>query len=66
MNADKPLSRKQLENRIEELYGAETRFYTCSVEGMTLEHLIDFLERRGKITVDNDLIRAHRDKMCSH
>jgi probable metal-binding protein len=66
LNAKSPVSRVELERKVEELYGKDPRFHTCSVEGMTLDHLIEFLERRGKITLENGSIRAHREKMCNH
>lgn len=38
------------------LFG-DARFHTCSVEGMSLEQLVDFLAGKGKIVRDESTIQ---------
>jgi len=48
-------------------FGEETRFHTCSAEGMTADELISFLEMRGKfLAADTESFSLPADRMCNH
>ena len=47
-------------------FGAQSRFHTCSAEGMTPAELLDFLGARGKFIEDGEGIRTERSRICEH
>jgi len=47
-------------------FGAQSRFHTCSAEGMTPDELLDFLGARGKFIEDGEGIRTERSRICEH
>lgn len=51
--SDKSHTRESLIQEINNLFGEETRFYSCSAENMTAEALISFFEANGKLNTDN-------------
>lgn len=51
---------------IEEKFGAASRFYTCSQEGMTARELVDFLAARGKFIPVEEGFITHESKICRH
>lgn len=59
-------TRESLKAGIIERFGADTRFHTCSAEGMTAEQLIDFLAAKGKFVEDETGFNTQPDKICSH
>ncbi len=62
----KRYTRDSLRADILERFGPDTRFYTCSAEGMTADQLIDFLESRGKFQSDADGFNTDPSKICNH
>ncbi|VAX36818.1 hypothetical protein MNBD_UNCLBAC01-1322 [hydrothermal vent metagenome] len=59
-------TRVTLKKAIDEKFGSEARFYTCSAESMTAEMLIDFLEQRGKFIDSGKGFVTDPDKICKH
>lgn len=59
-------SRESLKSAIEARFGAETRFHTCSAQGMSAEQLIDFLAAKGKFITTENGFNTQPDKICSH
>lgn len=60
-------SREELINAINDKFGDDERFYTCSAEGMTAAELVSFLESKGKFMPTSDEgFTADRTKMCNH
>ena len=47
--APQPFTRESLTSAIVERFGADTRFHTCSAEGMTAGELIDFFAARQNV-----------------
>ena len=66
LNRDQTFTRKTLHEAIAEEFGAETRFFTCSAENMTIEQLIDFLASRGKFVEKANGFNTSPDKICNH
>jgi len=52
-----PLERGALLRRAEEVFGADCRFHTCAMEGLTAAGLVDFLVGKGKIADDSGSLR---------
>ena len=59
-------TRQSLRQAIHDRFGTETRFHTCSADGMTAEELIDFLESKGKFLFQGSEFTTHADRMCDH
>lgn len=51
---------------IEERFGADARFHTCSAEGMDARHLVAFLTERGKFVPLDSGFNTSAEKICSH
>jgi len=51
---------------IDEKFGREARFHTCSQEGMTARELVDFLAARGKFIPVEEGFVTHKSKICNH
>lgn len=66
VESGRSFSRDSLIQAVTEHFGPETRFHTCSAEGMTAEQLVDFLAARGKF-VDADYgFSTLPDRICNH
>jgi probable metal-binding protein len=59
-------SKESLRDAIIARFGSDTRFHTCSAEGMTAEQLIDFLSTKGKFVETGNGFNTQPDKICSH
>lgn len=47
-------------------FGPDTRFFTCSAEGMTADELITFLEQKGKFVNQGSGFSTLQEKICNH
>ena len=60
-------TKESLVKAIVDKFGADERYYTCSVEGMTAAELVDFLEERGKfMPSSSDDFTVDTSKICNH
>jgi probable metal-binding protein len=59
-------TRNSLRQAIIKRFGSDTRFFTCSAEGLTADALIDFLASRGKFTETTDGFTTDPAKVCQH
>ena len=66
LESDEVFSRETLAHAIIERFGANTRFCSCSANGMDVQALIDFLESRGKFVSCEDGFSMAKDKICNH
>lgn len=66
LNAEKPLSRSQLEGMIESEFGSDVCFHTCSQQGLTLTELLDFLLSKKKVVELESGLTANPDRICHH
>jgi probable metal-binding protein len=67
MQADpRPYTRLTLTRAIVERFGEDTRFCTCSAEGMTAAELVDFLADRQKFMPAGDGFIVNPDRVCRH
>ncbi|TBL96700.1 YecH family metal-binding protein [Hafnia paralvei] len=66
IDSGESFSTASLITAIEQRFGADARFHTCSQQDLTAAQLVDFLASRGKfIPSDNDL-NTHSSKICQH
>lgn len=66
MSSGKTYSRESLQKDIENKFGVNSRFYTCSAANMTAAELITFLETRGKFQFGAGGFTTDPSKVCSH
>lgn len=66
MAAGRPMSRTEILADIENAFGADARFHTCSAEGMTADELIDFISARSKLVGPEDAMTIDRSQVCDH
>lgn len=60
-------SRESLVAAIENRFGPDARFHTCSASALDAAGLVDFLEARGKFTLHDDGgFQTAPDRICSH
>lgn len=60
-------SRQSLLLTVEERFGVEARFHTCSAKDLTAAQLIDLLEAKGKfVATEGGLFTTQADRICSH
>ncbi len=51
---------------IEGRFGADSRFHTCSAEGMDARRLVAFWTERGKFVPLDSGFTTSAEKICSH
>lgn len=59
-------SEKSLLEAINEKFGAEARFYTCSAENLTAQGLIDFLKEHGKFMPTDEGFTVDTTRVCNN
>ncbi|MCF7824679.1 MAG: YecH family protein [Candidatus Marinimicrobia bacterium] len=64
--SEKAYTRDSLKEDILARFGSDTRYFTCSAEGMTADDLITFLEQKGKFVSQGSGFSTHKDKICNH
>ena len=66
LQSGRQYSRETLRQDILQHFGPDTRFYTCSAEGMDADALISFLAERGKFIEEDEGFRTDPDRICDH
>jgi probable metal-binding protein len=66
VESGRSFSRENLIAAVTERFGPETRFHTCSAEGMTAAQLVDFLAAKGKFVEADGGFNMQPDRICNH
>lgn len=66
VESGKQYSRESLKKEIENTFGADACFHTCSAFDMTADDLIDFLDARGKFMNVDEGFTTDKSKICNH
>lgn len=66
ISSGKAYTRASLQSEIEQTFGKDATYLTCSAKGMTALGLIDFLEGRGKFLTVDGKFTTDPSKVCSH
>ena len=66
VRSGKSYTRNSLRDDIHNQFGADTRFFTCSAEGMNADELITFLEGKGKFVDHESGFSTLKEKICNH
>lgn len=59
-------TRESLKLAIDERFGEQARFHTCSAEDMDAGALIEFLRQRGKFVEAADGFNTEAERICNH
>ena len=59
-------TRESLKLVIDERFGANARFHTCSAEDMDAGALIEFLRQRGKFVEAEGGFNTEAERICNH
>lgn len=59
-------SETSLKEAIINRFGRKQRFYTCSVDHMDIDRLIEFLKQKGKFMPLDDGFTVDITKVCNH
>jgi len=65
LETDAGYSRESLAAAIVERFGEDARFYACSLGGMNVSEVINFLEVRGKFIARADGFNTAPDRICT-
>jgi probable metal-binding protein len=66
LEAERAFSREELVAAIQERFGRDATFFTCSAEGLDAEGIVSFLEARGKFVGRPGEYGMSPDKICNH
>jgi probable metal-binding protein len=66
LQSGRDFTAESLTAAINERFGAEARFFTCSASGMTATELLAFLEARGKFVRTATGFTADPARVCQH
>jgi len=59
-------TKDSLRDAIDERFGGEARFHTCSASDMNSAQLVDFLASKGKFVEDGRGFNTQPEKICNH
>jgi len=66
LESEQTFTENSLKAAINQRFGENARFHTCSAENMNAEQLISFLAEKGKFTpADKGFVTEER-KICQH
>lgn len=66
IDADPPHTRDSLGLAVDDAFGPEVRFHTCSAEQMDLDQLLAFLAERGKVDWRDGCLVSDPALVCDH
>ena len=59
-------TKESLEHVLQEKFGKDARYHTCSAADMDAMGFIDFLDSRGKFVSTAQGFQTDRSKICNH
>lgn len=64
--SDEAYSTESLIAAIDEKFGPDARFHTCSKQALTSAELVSFLAQKGKFVPVEEGFTTRPDKICNH
>ncbi|MGI2853555.1 YecH family metal-binding protein [Shewanella algae] len=61
-----PIKRDKLMAMMQDRFGKDARYHTCSTEGMDAEALLNFLATKGKFIESAQGLNTLESKICRH
>ncbi len=59
-------TKASLKQAIDQRYGSDAKFHTCSASDLDAAALIDFLAAKGKFIETDDGFNTAEEKICNH
>ena len=47
-------------------HGTDAHYHTCSVEGLSLDGILQFLQERNKVSVNGTTVSVNVENICAH
>jgi probable metal-binding protein len=66
LQSEQGFNKASLKLAIENEFGAQAKFHTCSKKDMNSEGIISFLESKGKFVGSSNDFNTHAEKICNH
>jgi len=66
VNSGESYTRESLREAIHQQFGEDSRFHTCSAQGMDADALIQFLEAKGKFHPVGSGFTTAPERICNH
>jgi probable metal-binding protein len=66
IDANEPQSKSDFKEKIDQKYGQDAKFFTCSAKDLSSIQLIEFLEGKGKFFNIEGKILTDTTKVCNH
>lgn len=60
------ITREQLQQQIQAVYGENPRFFACAIQDADFDGILTFLKARGKVYEVEGKLGTDISKMCSH
>jgi probable metal-binding protein len=66
LDSGKTYTKASLVHDIIQRFGGEARYHTCSAEDMAAGQLVEFLDSRGKLVLQDGGLQTSASLMCNH
>lgn len=66
LDSGRGYTKESLAQEIEQKFGADARFYTCSASDMNAQEIVLFLEQAGKFIPLENGFTTSEDRICNH
>lgn len=66
MMGTKTYTEDRLRKEIVDIFGPDTRFYTCSADNLDAAQLVEFLKEKGKFKPQEEGFAFDETKRCNH
>ncbi len=66
LETETSFTKASLKQAIEERFGVDAQFHTCSAKDLDAEQLIEFLARKGKFIDSEEGFNTAEEKICNH
>lgn len=63
---ERPMTEQELQQAVEEEFGAEAQFRTCKLNGFSLAELMEFFIKREKIVNVEGKWNVNFERVCGH
>ena len=64
LEAEEPMRLKEFVDRVNQRFGSEARFHSCSAQGMDLDRTIQFLLDRRKVSISEGRLHPGSSAPC--
>ncbi|MFC1583372.1 YecH family metal-binding protein [Candidatus Neomarinimicrobiota bacterium] len=66
MESEGPVSREALRELVNERFGEDIYYTNCTRQLYTFDQMIEFLEAREKVVVENGSLEVQKHNVCEH